>query len=99
MAKPSALAAFSTKRPAPVPEPQASPPEAPRAKRPKAKRALGDTVALTVRVSKADWARLHQLAIARGETLQTLTIMGFSRLFEAEGLPPMKIDAKTSKIG
>ena len=89
MAKPSALAAFATKKVAPVPEPQVAAPEV-RAKRPKAKRALGDTVALTVRVNKADWARLHQLAIAKGETLQTLTIQGFSRLFEAEGLPPMK---------
>jgi hypothetical protein len=89
MAK-SALAAFSTKRAVPVPEPVAAPPEVVRAKRPRAKRALGDTVALTVRVEKADWVRLHQLAIAKGETLQTLTLMGFSRLFEAEGLPPIK---------
>ena len=50
-------------------------------------RARGETVAMTVRVSRADWARLHQLAISEGISLQALAKRGFSRVFAEHGLP------------
>lgn len=54
------------------------------------KRAQGETVALTVRLPRAEWARLHQLAVAEGVSLQTLAIMGLSKVFAEHGLPPMQ---------
>ncbi|WP_216856796.1 hypothetical protein [Acidisoma sp. S159] len=53
-------------------------------------RAKGATVALTVRVSREDWRRLHDLALDMGVSLQTLAIWGFSALLEEKGLPPIK---------
>jgi hypothetical protein len=53
------------------------------------RRAQGKTVALTVRVSRADWARLHQLAVAEGVSLQALALTGLSKVFTEHGLPPM----------
>jgi hypothetical protein len=53
------------------------------------KRAQGETVALTVRVTRADWARLHQLAVAEGVSLQTLALQGLSKVFAEHGLPPI----------
>ena len=54
------------------------------------KRAQGETVALTVRLPRAEWARLHQLAVAEGVSLQTLAVMGLSKVFADHGLPPMQ---------
>ena len=54
------------------------------------KRAQGETVALTVRLPRAEWARLHQLAVAEGVSLQTLAIMGLSKVFAEHGLPPIQ---------
>ncbi len=53
------------------------------------KRAQGETVALTVRVSRADWARLHQLAVAEGVSLQSLALAGLSKVMAEHGLPPI----------
>jgi hypothetical protein len=58
------------------------------------KRAQGDTVALTVRLPRAEWLRLRQLADAEGVGLQTLAIRGFDKVFADHGLPPIRIDAK-----
>jgi hypothetical protein len=68
-----------------------SPTQAPSAAAPEAKRSRGrgETVALTVRVSRADWTRLHQLALSEGVSLQTLAMRGFSRELEAHGLAGM----------
>lgn len=57
--------------------------------KPRAKHVKGETVALTVRVSRADWARLHQLAVARDVSLQTLAISGLSAELGKEGLPAL----------
>lgn len=51
------------------------------------KRGKGDIVALTVRLSRADWERLHQLALSEGTSLQQLALRGFSKLFAEKGLP------------
>ena len=53
------------------------------------KRAQGETVALTVRIPRADWARLHQLAVAEGVSLQSLALAGLSKVFAEHGLPPI----------
>ena len=52
-------------------------------------RARGETVALTVRLTRTDWARLHQLAVAEGISLQALAISGLSKVFAEHGLPPI----------
>lgn len=81
--KPTGLAAFTRNRSA-----QASSIEAPAAKAGR-KRAQGETVALTVRVPRAEWARLHQLAVAEGVSLQSLALTGLSKVFAEHGLPPI----------
>lgn len=80
-AKPTGLAAFTGSK---VPAETAS--EAAAGAR---KRGEGETVALTVRVSRADWARLHQLAVARGVSLQAIAISGLSAELAKDGLPAL----------
>jgi len=53
------------------------------------KRGEGETVALTVRIPRADWARLHQLAVSEGVSLQALALNGLSKVFAEHGLPPI----------
>jgi hypothetical protein len=80
--KPTGLAAF-TQRNAP-----ASPSEeVPVDKKDERRRGKGSSVALTVRVPRADWERLHALAISEGVSLQTIAIRGLSRIFADKGLP------------
>jgi hypothetical protein len=55
----------------------------------KRSRGQGETVALTVRVTRSDWERLHQLAIHEGVSLQSLAMLGLSRVFTDKGLPPL----------
>jgi hypothetical protein len=82
--KPTGLAAFTSK---PMAETAvAAEDKAPGAKK---KRGEGDTVALTVRLSKADWMRLHQLAMTEGVSLQTLALTGFSKVLADHGLDPI----------
>lgn len=83
--KPTGLAAFTNKKSAAA-SPENLPVQAAAATR---KRAQGETVALTTRLSRADWARLRQLADAEGITLQTLVVMGLSKVFADHGLPPI----------
>lgn len=82
--KPTGLAAFTRNRGT-----QASSPEGPAPKAGGRKRAQGETVALTVRVPRAEWARLHQLAVAEGVSLQSLALNGLSKVFAEHGLPPI----------
>ena len=55
----------------------------------KRSRGQGETVALTVRVTRGDWERLHQLAVHEGVSLQSLAMLGLSRVFTDKGLPPL----------
>jgi hypothetical protein len=83
-AKPTGLAAFTkTKGSSAVKE------DTPPAKGAR-KRAQGETVALTVRIPRAEWARLHQLAVAEGVSLQALALSGLSKVFAEHGLPPIE---------
>jgi hypothetical protein len=54
------------------------------------RRGQGETVALTVRVPRAEWERLHQLAVSEGVSLQSLAILGLSKVFAEKGLPPIQ---------
>ena len=49
-------------------------------------RGKGDVVALTLRLSRDDWQRVHQLALSEGISIQKLTMEGLSRMFEEKGL-------------
>ena len=51
------------------------------------RRGQGTTVALSVRLARADWERLHQLAVAEGVSLQQLILRGLTQVFISKGLP------------
>ena len=51
------------------------------------KRGKGEVVSLTVRLHRADWERLHQLAVSEGTSIQQLAVRGFSKVFAEKGLP------------
>ena len=55
------------------------------------RRGQGDTVALTVRLSREDWSRVHQLAVSEGVSIQWLSVEGLSKIFEERGLPLLSI--------
>lgn len=82
--KPTGLAAFTRKTSA---EPQTE-------TKGTRTRAQGDSVAITVRLPRAEWMRLTNLAMSEGVSLQTLAIRGFDKIFAEQGLPPIRIDAK-----
>lgn len=50
------------------------------------KRGKGDTVALTIRLSRGDWERVHQLAVSEGVSIQRLAVEGLSKIFQEHGL-------------
>ena len=79
------LAAFTRKTP-PLGEASSTPIEAVATVR---QRGKGEVVALTVRLPRADWERLHQLAVAEGTSIQQLAVRGLSRQFTEKGLPPI----------
>lgn len=54
------------------------------------RRGQGETVALTVRLTRGDWERLHQLAVSEGVSLQSLALTGLSKIFTEKGLPALK---------
>jgi hypothetical protein len=53
-------------------------------------RGIKSQVAMTFRLPRQEWERLHQLAIAEGVSINTLTLRGLSKLFEERGLPGVK---------
>jgi len=53
-------------------------------------RGKGDTVAMTVRLPRSEWERVHQLAVSEGVSIQSLAIEGLSKLFVEQGLPALK---------
>jgi hypothetical protein len=79
--KPTGLAAFTQKNAPARNETEVKQNVLPR------KRGRGETVALTVRLSRADWERLHQLAVSEGTSIQQLAVAGLSTVFASKGLP------------
>jgi hypothetical protein len=90
MAKTTGLAAFTRRNTSAVPSDEPSSQRSESASRPQTasrRRGQGATVALTVRISRPDWERLHQLAVSEGVSLQELAVRGLSQVFAAKGLP------------
>ena len=90
MAKTTGLAAFTRRNAPTVPSDEPSSQHSEAASRPQIagrRRGQGATVALTVRISRSDWERLHQLAVSEGVSLQELAVRGLSQVFAAKGLP------------
>lgn len=54
------------------------------------RRGSGETVALTVRLPKADWIALRKFAMDEGETLQSIAVRAFNRELTANGRSPLK---------
>jgi hypothetical protein len=52
-------------------------------------RGQGATVALTLRLERKDWARLHEVAVSDGLALADLLREGLNRALAARGLPPV----------
>lgn len=87
--KPTGLAAFTRKGAAPAIEskPTAETSEVRRSGSGSRVRGKGGVVALTVRLARADWERVHQLAVSEGISIQALAVEGLSKLFVEKGLP------------
>lgn len=49
-----------------------------------------DQVALTVRLPRAEWERLHRFALTEGVSIQTLAVHGLSLAFAEKNLPAIK---------
>jgi len=52
-------------------------------------RGKGEVVALTIRLPRAEWERVHQLAVSEGVSIQSLAVDGLSKIFVEKGLPPL----------
>jgi hypothetical protein len=84
MSKQTGLAAFTSRKTAAQPD---APLTAKATSTIDRKRGKGEVVALTVRLSRAEWERVHQLAVAEGTSIQQLAIKGLSKVFAEKGLP------------
>ena len=52
-------------------------------------KAKGETVSITIRLSRDQWERAHQLALAEGVSLNRLAIHALSKGFQEKGLPEL----------
>lgn len=89
--KPTAtgLAAFTGNRTLAAAEPPAAPAASKPVGAPR-RRAQGETVALSANISREDWARLQQLAVAEGVSLRSLILDGLTLVLKSHGLPPLR---------
>ncbi|MCR6662656.1 MAG: hypothetical protein NVV60_05785 [Luteimonas sp.] len=53
------------------------------------RRGKGPTVALTYRIDRNQWRRLHELALTEGLSLNQLIQKGINEIFVKRGLPPL----------
>ena len=83
--KMTGLAAFTKRGVAPPPTPQVGETGVGEERR----RAKKDVVALTVRLQRSEWERLHQLAVSEGMSIQALAVRGLNRVFTDKGLPKL----------
>lgn len=60
----------------------------------KRSRGAGDTVALSLRIARRDWTRLHEVAVADGISLSTLMKEGLTLALAKRGLAPLSDDSK-----
>ncbi len=78
MSKPTGLAAFAGK-----PTKSAAPAPGAALARGRGKGAL---VALTIRLTRPQWERIHQLAVSEGVSIQQLAVRGLSHVLRERGL-------------
>ena len=83
MTKQTGLAAFTRKTTVPTDLTPATDTTSPTERR----RCKGEVVALTVRLTRAEWERVHQLAVSEGTSIQQLALKGLSKVFAEKGLP------------
>ena len=83
--KMTGLAAFTKRGVTPPSQPQGEEVQTGGARQ----RAKKEVVALTVRLQRSEWERLHQLAVSEGMSIQALTIRGLNRVFTDKGLPKL----------
>ena len=83
MTKQTGLAAFTRKTTIPTDLTPAKDTTSPTERR----RGKGEVVALTVRLTRAEWERVHQLAVSEGTSIQQLALKGLSKVFAEKGLP------------
>lgn len=89
--KPTGLAAFTKKGIAEIQQTSVNQGRESIAKSHKRGRGKGEVVALTIRFSRADWERVHQLAVSEGVSIQHLAVSGISKIFEEKGLVGLKL--------
>jgi hypothetical protein len=53
---------------------------------PRKKKAIGEKVALTVRLTRPQWLRLRAFSANEGTDMQQIAIDGISNIFERKGL-------------
>lgn len=53
---------------------------------PERKKGKGEKVSLTVRLSREQWHRVHELARTEGTNFQDLAIQGLAKIFKEKGL-------------
>jgi hypothetical protein len=53
---------------------------------PRRRRGQGETVALTVRLTRPQWEHMHQLALQEGTSLQDIAVEGIAGKFAERGL-------------
>jgi hypothetical protein len=75
----------------PMPRPAVSDPPSRGGVKGRRPRGQGATVALTLRLERKDWARLHEVAVADGLALADLLREGLNRALAARGLPPVDV--------
>jgi hypothetical protein len=90
--KPTGLAAFTRKGGRQSEQPAENVGE----RKKKAPRGQGEIVSLTVRLPRAEWMRLHHLAMSEGSSLQALAIQGFNKVLSEHGLPSISHDGEAS---
>lgn len=88
MTKQTGLAAFTTGRKAATTQQANMAHET--AEPAKRQRAKGEVVALTVRLPRSEWERVHQLAVTEGTSIQQLALKGLSKIFAEKGLPEIQ---------
>lgn len=93
MSKPTGLAAFTKKNTASTQQTVMGQEQGAKqsTNTPQRGRGKGDVVALTVRLPRAEWERLHQLAVSEGVSIQSLAVIGLSKVFAEKGLPTLSV--------
>ncbi|WP_312283924.1 hypothetical protein [Candidatus Igneacidithiobacillus taiwanensis] len=89
MSKPTGLAAFTRKGAASTQMTEVGQEQGTKQGARQRGRGKGDVVALTVRLPRAEWERVHQLAVSEGVSIQSLAVEGLSKIFTEKGLPKL----------